>query len=475
MNEKKSENIITIPTQLSKPHPIQFSFRDEINYYAFLPLSASVFNLSKEAYEALSKTDINSSSPAEKEIQKELKEIVKQAEMHYSNFINSTQANLQIKAISLMVQQSCNLACHYCYAGKGEYGRNSVMKSETAIKAVDYFIKDNPSLHISFFGGEPLLNFSLMREVVEHCDKLSRQQEKTFTFSVTTNGTLIDDEILAFLNDHSFTIILSIDGDEKTHNAFRPFAGKEETGSFSKVYSSLKTLESKYKAPHQVLARSTVTPETVDQLFSNLKFFHNKTHSHFSVHPQMGGIGQKPWSKSSITKYSQGLNQFIDYLIEQDDVEGLKRMTFLVSIINRIHYGELAYSFCGAGKNYLSVSTSGEIFPCHRFNEQNPFESGNIFDGIKEILLAKFTHEFVHQRGGEAGKVKCHNCYIKHICGGGCFADNQFYKKNLTTPYEPACQLIEADFLCALKIYCFLKKHHPQVLDDSGPTFFDLR
>lgn len=463
-------------------------------YYAFAPQDGRIFKISSVAYlvlEWFNTHPLDSALPAlldfihkhstQKITLDEIETLTAEIQtMHAGDtalqkpdFTAVKHQVWQINAISLLVDQTCNLHCTYCYAGDGTYGNAGKMDPATALQVVDKYTNPDHTVHLSFFGGEPLLNFKLIATTVVHCQQLQQSKKGLFTFSVTTNGVLLKGEIAKFLVDHNFSIICSIDGPQAVHDPVRPFAKKPHQpamGSFDYIFNNITTLAQQPGSPANVTLRGTVTPDSIAFLADIFDFFLNQTPFDFSLHPQMGGINQKSWTSPLVSAYDQALNAFIDPLIATNQFTAIFRFAPVASLIRQLHAGDLNYAFCGAGRNYIAISIDGNIFPCHRFNDNTLFNIGHIQKPqLNEIKRQAFTHNIAQERTSN-----CSKCWMLNICGGGCYSDNHIYAKDLAKPYIYACKFYESHLMAAIKVYCFLHEKRPDFMDKIGPNEIDF-
>ena len=372
--------------------------------------------------------------------------------------------------IALLVEQSCNLQCTYCYAGDGSYGNPGKMSFDTAKKVIDHFSENNNNLHINFFGGEPLLNFKLIKSVVKYCQQQETQKTIKYTYGITTNGLLLKDKIDFFMDNH-FSLIVSIDGRKETHDKFRLFISDSSQGSFDKVFQNLKLVEKKVGNKIPITLRATLTPDNISEYKKDIDFFIKETPFSFAFVPQMGGLEQKGWDKSSIAIYEQTLNNYIDKLIIQNDFETIFRFATISGVVRQLHDGIISNSYCGAGRTYLSSSIDGNIFPCHRYTDVKEFNLGKVDEGIAADKLKPFQSSC---NRSEQTRKTCLSCWMLNICGGGCFQHHTYYNNNIDKPYGYACKLIEVDILLAIKVYSFLHDRRPELMKKIGANPINL-
>jgi uncharacterized protein len=357
-----------------------------------------------------------------------------------------------IKALCLHVAHDCNLRCEYCFASKGDYhtGRK-MMPREVALKATDYLVEHSGKRHtieIDFFGGEPLLNFETVKEVVAYGRGMERQVGKRFYFTITTNASLLNDERIDFINEHMDNVVISIDGRKEIHDAVRHDAYGR--GSYDDIVPLAQKLVAGRNGK-SYFVRGTFTKRNLD--FSN-DVFHlaDLGFKEISVEPVVGSGDDLFIKESDIPEilaeyerlavlYLERLrkgNKFRFYHFNLDLYDGpclFKRITS-----------------CGAGFEYLAVSPQGSIYPCHQFVGQNEFVLGNVFAGIKNAeLVGKFENNNI------LTKKTCSNCWAKLFCSGGCHANAWFTNADMTKPNEISCILQKKRIECAIMIQYVLK------------------
>jgi len=354
-----------------------------------------------------------------------------------------------IKAMCLHVTHDCNLKCKYCFAEEGEYqsGKRSLMSFETGKKALDFLIKSSgtrKNLEVDFFGGEPLMNFDVVKKLVEYGREEEKKHNKNFRFTITTNGVLLNDEIEKYINEHMHNIVLSIDGREEINNLMRPnYSGK---GTYDKIVPKFQSIADK-RNQTDYYVRGTFTKH-------NLDFGEDVLH--------LADLGFK---QVSVEPVVADVN--LDYAICEDDVQTIydeyERLAVKISERKKEDKDFNFFHFmidlsggpcvakrlvgCGAGTEYVAITPSGEIYPCHQFVGNTDFEIGNLDEGIKrEDLVSQFTKLNVYT------KDECKNCWAKFYCSGGCLSNAYNFSNDLTKPYEIGCKLQRKRVECAIMI-----------------------
>ena len=342
-----------------------------------------------------------------------------------------------IKALCLHVAHDCNLACTYCFAGEGEYhGERSLMSLETGRKALDMLVASSGkrvNLEVDFFGGEPLMNFDVVRSLVEYGRSLEKEHNKKFRFTLTTNGMLLNDEILEFANKEMANLVLSIDGRKEVHDRMRPRRGGQ--GSYDEIVPKfIKAANSRNQVNYYV--RGTYTHYNTD-FAEDVKHLAELGFEQISVEPVVA-----PPDK--------------DYAIRQEDIPTLLDQYDILSkylldrkkngkSVNFFHFmidlkqGPCAYkrlSGCGSGTEYLAVAPNGDLYPCHQFVGMTDFIMGNVDTGVTNTSLRdRFALCNVYS------KKACSDCFAKLYCSGGCSANAYNFTGDINGSYEIGCQL----------------------------------
>lgn len=355
--------------------------------------------------------------------------------------------NTNIKAFCLHISHDCNLRCEYCFASEGDYNSGrELMSKEVAIKAIDYLVANSigrKKIEVDFFGGEPLMNFEVVEEVVNYCRQIEKETNKSFYFTMTTNGTLLNEHITDFINKEMDNIVISIDGRKEVHDKIRH--GVNNVGSYDRIVPKAQKLIQE-RGNKSYFVRGTFTAE-------------NKEFSKDVMH--LADLGFKEISVEPVV--GEGKELFF----KEEDLPGiLDEYDHLVTLYKeRIEKGEpfRFYHFnidlknepclfkkvtaCGAGYEYMAVSPTGLLFPCHQFVGEDEFVIGNLDEGITNSeLCQKFQDNTIF------AKEECRNCWAKLFCSGGCHANAYFTNGDITKPNEMSCILQRKRIECALMI-----------------------
>ena len=367
----------------------------------------------------------------------------------YENYVfDFKKRQTVVKALCLHIAHDCNLACRYCFAGEGEYhGHRALMSLEVGKKALDFLVANSGNrvnLEVDFFGGEPLMNWDVVKGIVEYGRSLEEPHNKKFRFTLTTNGVLLNDEIMEFANREMANIVLSIDGRKEIHDKMRPFRGGQ--GSYDLIVPKFqKVAESREQTRYYV--RGTFT-------HNNLDFSRDVLHladlgfQQISVEP----VVAKPTDSYALTE------EDLPKLMEEYDklaVEMLRRrregkpFNFFHFMID-LEGGPCVakrLSGCGSGTEYLAVTPWGDLYPCHQFVGDEKFLMGNVEEGVlREDIRDEFKCCNVY------AKEKCKNCFAKFYCSGGCAANSYNFHGTINDAYDLGCELQRKRVECAIML-----------------------
>lgn len=367
----------------------------------------------------------------------------------YENYVfDFKKRQTVVKALCLHIAHDCNLACRYCFAGEGEYhGHRALMSLEVGKKALDFLMANSGNrvnLEVDFFGGEPLMNWDVVKGIVEYGRSLEEPHNKKFRFTLTTNGVLLNDEIMEFANREMANIVLSIDGRKEIHDKMRPFRGGQ--GSYDLIVPKFqKVAESREQTRYYV--RGTFT-------HNNLDFSRDVLHladlgfQQISVEP----VVAKPTDSYALTE------EDLPKLMEEYDklaVEMLRRrregkpFNFFHFMID-LEGGPCVakrLSGCGSGTEYLAVTPWGDLYPCHQFVGDEKFLMGNVEEGVlREDIRDEFKCCNVY------AKEKCKNCFAKFYCSGGCAANSYNFHGTINDAYDLGCELQRKRVECAIML-----------------------
>ena len=353
-----------------------------------------------------------------------------------------------IKALCLHVAHTCNLNCEYCFAGQGKYhGEDAIMSFEVGKAALDFLVKNSgtrKNLEVDFFGGEPLVNFDVVKQLVAYARSIESKTGKHFRFTLTTNGVLLDDDVIDFLNKEMNNVVLSLDGRKEINDAKRKRL--DGTGSYDIIVPKFQNFVKK-RGDKEYYMRGTFTRNNLD--FTN-DIFH------------MLDLGFKELSMEPVVSKPD-----TDYALREEDLDTIYEQYEILAkeMIKRrregnpftfYHYmidltgGPCIYkriTGCGSGTEYLAVTPNGDFYPCHQFVGDKKFLMGNVRDGITNTKLRdEFKLCNVYSR------KECENCWAKLYCSGGCAANSYHTTGSINGVYEYGCKLFKKRIECAIMV-----------------------
>lgn len=351
-----------------------------------------------------------------------------------------------VKALCLHIAHDCNLACKYCFAEEGEYhGDKSLMSYEVGKQALDFLIANSGNrrnLEVDFFGGEPLMNFDVVKQLVRYGREQEKIHDKNFRFTLTTNGVLLNDDIIDFLNQEMANVVLSVDGRKVIHDMMRPT--RNGKGSYDLIMPKFQKLaESRNQKNYYV--RGTFT-------HNNLDFAEDVLHladlgfEQISVEPVVAE-DQAPYAiqKEDIQKVFDEYDKLAKALIERKkNGKGVNFFHFMIDLSGGPCVAK-RLSGCGSGTEYLAVTPWGDLYPCHQFVGKDEFLMGNVFDGVKETDL---RDEF--KLCNVYAKPKCKECFARFYCSGGCAANSYNFTGTINDTYDVGCELQKKRIECAI-------------------------
>jgi uncharacterized protein len=353
-----------------------------------------------------------------------------------------------VKALCLHIAHDCNLACKYCFAEEGEYhGRRALMSYEVGKKALDFLIANSgnrKNLEVDFFGGEPLMNWQVVKDLVKYGREQEELHNKKFRFTLTTNGVLLNDEILEFANKEMSNIVLSIDGRKEVHDYMRPF--RKGQGSYDLIVPKFqKTAEARNQTNYYV--RGTFTHHNID--FSNdVLHLADLGFKQISVEPVVSAEEEEYAIKSEdIPMIYEEYDKLAKEMIEREKVgKGFNFFHFMIDLEGGPCVAK-RLSGCGSGTEYLAVTPWGDLYPCHQFVGEDEFLMGNVDEGV---IKSEIRDEF--KLCNVYAKDKCKNCFAKFYCSGGCAANSYKFHNSITDVYDLGCELQRKRIECAIMI-----------------------
>lgn len=337
-------------------------------------------------------------------------------------------------SLCMMISQDCNLRCRYCYAETGSFGQDrKLMSKEVAEKAVEFLINSSAQarhLNLMFFGGEPLLNFPVLKHTVEYAKSLADRYKKEISFTVTTNGTLLTEPVRDYLIQNRISILISLDGQPEIHDKMRPFA--DGRGSYQVIYNNLKEM---LKSVPNVAVRGTMTCDNLD-LERAVRHMAAIGIRDIAVEPcytanEWPGLGLE--DIDALKREYLSLAQAYIEAARKGEYLSFYQFEEMVGQAGRV---DLHVNSCGAGVSYLAVSADGKLYPCQRLVGLEEYSLGNVSNGIDRppvVQLFEDTHV--------KNKKTCLSCWARYLCGGGCRAYSIRFNKDIYEPYWMDCEL----------------------------------
>ena len=353
-----------------------------------------------------------------------------------------------VKALCLHVAHTCNLNCSYCFASQGHYhGDRAVMSLEVGKRALDFLIENSGkrrNLEVDFFGGEPLMNFDVVKELVAYARAREKECGKNFRFTLTTNGLLINDDVIDFANRECSNVVLSLDGRREVHDRFRvDYAGN---GSWERIVPKFQKLVEAREGKNYYM-RGTFTHANPDFL-EDIKVMLDLGFNELSMEP----VVCAPDDPSALTEEDlpivlEQYEKLAELMLERDKAG--KPFTFYHYMID-LTGGPCIYkriSGCGSGTEYMAVTPWGDLYPCHQFVGEEAFKLGDIWNGVTNTEKQdEFACCNVYAR------PECRDCWAKLYCSGGCAANAYHSTGTVTGVYKYGCELFRKRMECAIMV-----------------------
>ncbi len=353
-----------------------------------------------------------------------------------------------VKALCLHVAHTCNLNCAYCFAAQGKYqGERAVMSLEVGKRALDFLIENSGTRHnleVDFFGGEPLMNFDMIKKLVAYAREREKETGKHFRFTLTTNGVLIDDDVIEFANKEMSNVVLSLDGRKEIHDRFRvDYAGN---GSWEKIVPKFQKLV-KARGGKNYYMRGTFTHANPDFL-EDIKVMLSLGFDELSMEPVVCAADDPSALTEQDLPIVMEQYEKLAELMQARHEQG-KPFTFYHYMID-LKGGPCIYkrvSGCGSGTEYMAVTPWGDLYPCHQFVGDEKFKLGDIFEGVTN---QKIQDEFM--ACNVYSRKECKDCWAKLYCSGGCAANAYHATGSVTGVYEYGCKLFRKRMECAIML-----------------------
>ena len=368
------------------------------------------------------------------------------SEDDYEKYAQYSEAS-PVKDMCLNIAHDCQLRCKYCFASTGDFGKGrKLMSFETGKHAIDFLLEnsgDRPNLELDFFGGEPLMNFGVVKQVVEYARSREKEYNKKFRFTITTNGLLLDDEKIDFINREMSNVVLSIDGRKEVNDYFRVLPNGQ--GCYDIIMPKYKKLVAG-RGDKEYYVRGTFTNKNLD--FSNDVFALNDAgFDQISVEPVVGDDDVYALTEKDLPAVFAEYEKLALKLLENEK-KG-KKFNFFHFMLD-LDQGPCAIKRlrgCGCGNDYVAITPDGDIFPCHQFVGIDEYKMGNIDEGtFNQEMKADFAQAHVYS------KPECRECWAKFYCSGGCNANNYQYEGDIRKAHKISCELEKKRLECAIML-----------------------
>ena len=353
-----------------------------------------------------------------------------------------------VKALCLHISHDCNLACKYCFAEEGEYhGRRALMSFEVGKKALDFLVANSGNrinLEVDFFGGEPLMNWQVVKDLVAYGRSLEEPYHKKFRFTLTTNGVLLNEEVLEFVNKEMANVVLSVDGRKEIHDLMRPHRGGQ--GSYDEVVPKYqKVAESRNQMNYYV--RGTFTRNNLD-FAEDVKHLADLGFEQISVEPVVAADTEDyALREEDVPAILEEYDKLaLEYIKRKKEGKGFNFFHYMIDLKGGPCVAK-RLSGCGSGTEYLAVTPWGDFYPCHQFVGQEDFLMGNVDEGITRTDIRD-----TFKTCNVYAKEQCKDCFAKFYCSGGCAANAYNFTGNINGAYELGCELQRKRIECAIMI-----------------------
>ena len=353
-----------------------------------------------------------------------------------------------VKALCLHIAHDCNLACRYCFAKEGEYrGRREFMSFEVGKRALDFLIAhsgNRRNLEVDFFGGEPLMNWQVVKGIVAYGREQEQNTGKNFRFTLTTNGVLLDDEVIDFANREMENVVLSLDGRREMNDKMRPT--KNGQGSYDVVVPKFQKFVRK-RGDKEYFIRGTFTRGNLD-FVEDVKHFAQLGFKQISIEPVVLEVQDELAIREE--DLQEIFNQYDELAREMVKNHGSKEEFTFFHFLLDLEGGPCVakrVNGCGAGSEYLAVTPSGDLYPCHQFVGQDEFLLGNVDEGI---VRTEIPQGFI--KCSVYSKKECQECFAKYYCSGGCMANSYQFHRDINKIYEIGCKMEKKRVECAIML-----------------------
>lgn len=372
----------------------------------------------------------------------------------YEEYAKNIEKRSVVKAMCLHIAHDCNLRCKYCFADTGSFHHDrSMMSAEVGKKAIDFVIQNSgkrKNIEIDYFGGEPLMNFGVVKEITEYAKKQGAKHGKNFRFTITTNGLLLDEAKKAYINENMSNIVLSIDGTKEVNDRVR--VRVDGSGSYDSIVPKFQDI-ARSRGQDNYYVRGTFTAYNLD-FAKDVLHLADLGFEQTSVEPVVAPY-EEPYAlrEEHLPKIYEEYEKLAEeYVARRKNGKPFNFFHFMIDlsqgpcVIKRM-------SGCGSGHEYVAVTPDGDIYPCHQFVGNEDFKMGSVLDGsFDDTIKATFQSSNVYT------KDACKDCFAKFYCSGGCPANAYNFNKDINKPYKLACDMERKRVECALAIAACLSE-----------------
>lgn len=439
---KKYDMNIVIDVNSGAIHLVDDIVYDILDFY-FDKNRDEIVELLKGKYE------VDSINEGMEEIKSLINEGMLNSSDQYKDMVLGGAGPSYVKALCLNIAHDCNLKCKYCFASEGDYnGERKLMSFDVGKRAIDFVIKNSGPRHnieVDLFGGEPLMNFEVVKQIVDYAREQEKIYNKNIRFTITTNATLLNDENMDYIDRNMGNVVLSIDGRKEVNDNIRK--RYDGSGTYNTILPKIKSMVERRDKSKQYYVRGTFTRENLD-FYNDVLSLANEGFKEISVEPVVLEP-ESPLSlrKEDLPKIFEQYDRLTELIIKgQKEGNGFKFYHFNIDV----NGGPCVYkriSGCGAGHEYVAVTPEGDIYPCHQFVGNAEFKLGNVFKvDLNQDMMSMFKNGHIYN------KPKCMECWARFYCSGGCQANNYNFNKDIHIPYEIGCEMMKKRIECAIAI-----------------------
>ena len=365
----------------------------------------------------------------------------------------SLMKNAPIKSMCLNIAHDCNLRCRYCFAEQGDFGgQRMLMPFSVAKSAIDFLVSHSGTRHnleVDFFGGEPLMNFDVVKKTVAYARGLEKANSKNFRFTITTNGLLLDDDKIDFINREMSNCILSLDGRKEVNDRLR--FRVDGSGSYDSIVPKFQRLVARRPKDRDYYVRGTFSKHNLDFL-NDIKHFLALGFDEISVEPVVSDTKlDYSIQEEDLPRVFEEYDRLSKFMIERAKAgKGFDFFHFMIDL-NQGPCAIKRLRGCSCGNEYVAVTPTGDIYPCHQFVGKDEWKMGSVITGeLNESMKNDFAMTNVYT------KPECKNCWAKFYCSGGCNANNLEYEGNIRKPHSISCKLEQKRLECSVMIQAAL-------------------